>query len=509
MKQILNIDSDSFSTTVLQDVQKIRIQESDFENSVQSLPTDKKKESLKSDYPTYFEYSMGGNLKFYKEHLQQDFELEKKVSSIKNPRQQPRKTSHSDNDSEPESLRYSHKPQERVLPVVNTIAEEPELSFDDYSSIYQPEFMLNINSQSLAKEIPKHSLDERVYDENPADRRGKKEHKISSWSQDFIEESSPENVMEHVEVHIVNKSEVLPREKENFVLTKHHDDVFDYQSSLNSLKIKTNCKQLNNQEINRSKGNQEIKLIKSDKNNAGTKKQTASPKPRQPKAINSSVENRDTQTKNILSKESSPAQKQRFKDKSDDSAPPLRKPENIEIESRSKIKKPVERKEKSINSIQKKKFDNEKHTLRPVKKETLLPSFEKNEAQLSTRLSINPTVMFDNSDFVFDELSTVEKKLSEPKLVKDADFYPESPISEVSFFKTPCSTRHNSLETFEQLESECIKDSVEEVINCIFIVLVFWKRSHKTVLEAGGHSFPFIARVNKKGNKTSNIRQPR
>ena len=155
MKQILNIDSNSFSNTVLQDVQKIRIQESDFENSVQPLSTDKKKEPLKLDGPTYFEYSMGGNLKFYKEHLQKDFELKKKVYYVKNQRQQLRKTSHSDNDSEPESLRYFHKPQERVIPVVNTIAEEPELSFDNYSSIYQPEFMLNINSQSLAKRNPK------------------------------------------------------------------------------------------------------------------------------------------------------------------------------------------------------------------------------------------------------------------------------------------------------------------------------------------------------------------
>ena len=481
MKQILNIDSDSFSTTVLQDVQKIRIQESDFANSVQPLPTDRKKELLKSDYPTYFEYSMGGNLKFYKEHLQLDFELEKKGSFIKNLRQQQRKTSHSDNDSEPESLRYSHKPQEKVIPVVNTIAEEPELSFDDYSSIYQPEFMLNINSQSLAKEIPKHSLDERVYDKKPADKRKKKEYKISSWSRDFIEDSSPENVLEHAEVHIVNKSKNSPREKENVALKKHDGDVFDYQSS--SLKIQTNCEQLNNQEIvsiqNKGYGNQEIKTVKSDQNsNADTKKQTVSPKPRQPKVISSSVQYKDTQTKNTLAKESSSAQKQRFKDKSNDSALSLRKLEN-KIESKSKVKKPVERKEKSINYIQKKKFGNEKHPMRPVKKETLSPSFKNNEAKDKTnenvlsRLSINTTTMFDNDDFVFDELSAVEKKLSEPKLIKDADFYPESPVSELNFFKTPCSTRHNSLETFEQLESECIKDSVEEVTNYIFILLVF------------------------------------
>jgi hypothetical protein len=76
-------------------------------------------------------------------------------------------------------------------------------------------------------------------------------------------------------------------------------------------------------------------------------------------------------------------------------------------------------------------------------------------------LNIDTTTMFDNTD-LFEELEmTTEKMLSEPKRNKDAEFYPESPISELHFFKTPCSTRHNSLETFEQLESECIEGCVQ------------------------------------------------
>ena len=277
-------------------------------------------------------------------------------------------------------------------------------------------------------------------------------------------------MLEHVEVHVVNKSKILPRAKENVVSTKHDGDLFDYQSS--SLKLKTNSKQAHNQEIksvqNKSKRNKE--MIKSNKNNSVIEKQTISPKPRQPKAIQSSVENKDTLTKNTLSKESFSAQKEKNKNKSSDSVPPLRKPEN-KIDSKRKVRKPVERKENSINLIQEKEFDYDEPVLRTVKKEPLVSSFKDSEAKgktqenLTPRLNVNRTTMFGNDDFLFDELSTVEKKLSEPKLKKDADFYPESPISELNFFKTPCSTRHNSLETFEKLESECIKDSVEEVKN--------------------------------------------
>ena len=70
---------------------------------------------------------------------------------------------------------------------------------------------------------------------------------------------------------------------------------------------------------------------------------------------------------------------------------------------------------------------------------------------------------------MFEELGkAAEKKLSESKPKKDAEFYPESPVSELHFFKTPCSTRHNSLETFEQLESECIQERDKQVRNMHF-----------------------------------------
>ncbi len=496
MKQILNIDSDSFSTTVLQDVQEIRIQESDqFENSVQPLSNYPKKISF--NYPTYFEYSMGGNLKFYKEHLQQDIELENKVYSVKNPRQRLRKPSHSDNDSEPEALRYACKPQEKVTPVVNTIAEEPELSFDDYSSIYQPEFMLNINSKSLVKEIPKIGLRDRVNNKEMKDRRRTDKHKIASWSQDLIEDSPPENVMENLEVHVVSKPNDFPAAKQNVVLT-NHEDMFDYHSS--SAKTKRHSKRLENQEIepvqNTSKGNQGIKLVqdkskgnqemksvqdksrgneemkpvKIDKNKVGTKNKTVSLKTRQPKTIQGSDRSNVAEDKNILSKENSSAKKKNIVNHI---TPSSLKKAKSKKESKDRAKKTTERTEIPKKLIQTKQLDNNYESIcfkdTAANNETCV----KPQDDFVSRLSID--TILDNTD-LFEELGkAAEKKLSESKPKKDAEFYPESPVSELHFFKTPCSTRHNSLETFEQLESECIQERDKQVRNMHFGLISTFK----------------------------------
>lgn len=477
MKQILNIDSDSFSTTVLQDVQEIRIQESDqFQNLVQPLSNYQEKESFHC--PTYFEYSMGGNLKFYKEYLQQDLELENKIYSVKNRRQRLRKTSHSDNDSEPEALRYACKPQEKVMPVVNTIAEEPELSFDDYSSIYQPEFMLNINSKSLVKEMPKHALGDRVDKELMGNKRRNDKHTIASWSQDLIEDSPPENVVEDLEVRVVNKSMSLPAVKQNAVIT-NHEDMFVYHSS--SVKTKRNSKQLENQEMKslqgKSKGNQEIKSSQLDKNKICTENKTVSSKPGQPKTTQSRDESKVAEAKIILSKEKSSAQKKSIINHTTPS-PPCRKAE-IKKESKDRAKKSsAERIEKSKKLIHTKELDNKKYSSILSEDKNTLPDAENNQTSIESQdnflsmLSTDTTTFFDNVD-LFKELGTGEKKLGEPKLKADAEFYPESPISELNFFKTPCSTRHNSLETFEQLESECIEDIAKQVRN-IHASLIPW-----------------------------------
>ena len=480
MKQILNIDSDSFSATILQDVQEIRIQESDqFENSVHSHS--QKEESL--DCPTYFEYSMGGNLKFYKEHLQQDFEMENHVYSTKNQRQRLRKSSHSDNDSEPEALRYAHKAQEKVVPAVNTISEEPELSFDDYSSIYQPEFMLNINSKSLVKEMPKHGLGdnkERAKGKEIMDKVKNNEHKIASWSQNFVGDSSPENVAENLEVHIISKSNNQPAVKQN-ILSKSHEQMFDYHSPL--VKTKRNGKQLENKELEpvhdkskgmksvenksgenegmksvKSRGNQETMSVKRDQNK--TKNKMTNLKPRQPKTIQSSTES-NVGVKNISSNDHPSLKRKKIVN---NMTPPLLKKTESKKDSKDGLKKATERRKTSKNLIPKMESNSD---VSRFYEENSLPCAANNQRSVKPQenflsmLNIDTTTMFDNTD-LFEELEmTTEKMLSEPKRNKDAEFYPESPISELHFFKTPCSTRHNSLETFEQLESECIEGCVE------------------------------------------------
>ena len=479
---MLNIDSDSFSTTVLQDVQEIRIQESDqFENSAHSLSNYQKEESL--DCPTYFEYSMGGNLKFYREHLQQDFEMEDQVFSIKNQRQRQRKSSHSDNDSEPEALRYVRKPQEKVVPVVNTISEEPELSFDDYSSIYQPEFMLNINSKCLVKEIPKHGFeDNKGRDDNKGidDKMKNDKHKIASWSQNFIEDSSPENIAENLRVQIISKSNInLPSVEQNIV-SKSPEYMFGYSSSL--VETKRNGKQLknkdsepahekkkDNQEIksveDKSKGNQEMKLVKRDQNK--TKNKIVTSKPRQPKTIENSAES-NVKVKTILSKENSSLKKTKIVNHM---APLLPKKNEIKKGTKDRTKKTLEKMETPKKLLPNKELNSDPSV--PCQDKNTFPTTAnyqtsvKPQENFLSRLNMDTTSMFDNID-LFEELEmTTERMFSEPKQNKDAHFYPESPISELHFFKTPCSTRHNSLETFERLESECIEDSVQ-VRNAMF-----------------------------------------
>ena len=467
MTQILNIDSGNFSNTVLQDVQEIRIQEAGYENAIQSRSNDKKKEYL--DCLPYFEYSMGGNLKFYKEHLQHDFELEDKVfGSMNNLEPRVRQSSHSDNDSEPESLRYARKPQEKVMPIINTITEEPELSFDDYSSIYQPEFMLNINSQSLVKEMPKKALIENAYLKKAIDNKKKDKSADQNLCQD-ISDSISKTLVNNVEIHVASKSKVLPVGKGNDVLNKHEDCMFDYQSPL----VTTNTKQLEKPQIksklNKSTENQRLMSENFDKNTTfSIKNETTSFKL---KAVK--ITNNETTAKHNIN-ETFPTQKQ--------SKTPLDHTSSAPAKNKMRLKyraQMTDFKEKSKKLGQEEGYNSKNVVMPQLTRKNILPRSKNiqstDKAQVGSFLSDSEMnidmVKFNNKD-LFDELELTKQTLSEKTLKRSTEFYPESPISEVHFFKTPCSTRHNSLETFEQLESECIEQNIEQV-SVNFVIISF------------------------------------
>lgn len=468
MKQILNLDSDSFTTTVLQDVQEIRIQESNdcFENSVQ--PTFNYKKNEPFVFPEYFEYSMGGNIKFYKEHLQHATELENRIFPFKKLGQRLRKSSHSDNDSEPESQRYARKSQEKVIPAVNTISEEPELSFDDYSSIYQPEFILNINSETLVKEIPGNISGENVGRKKEEIKERKKSNKsnVASWSKNFIEENSPENAVENVDVHVKQtESKILPAVKQNTVFTNH--EVFTFYST--SVEETPKRKSRRNQDVaseeDKDSMNTHKKSVKLDKSQLSKKNSTKTVKIQNPRKIIQSEESNIIKVKAVLPNEKS-SQRKQDKDVLHSSTFPPRKAENRN-EKKDRVKKP-EKEEKSKELSQRKKFDSGKHILIQSSKDECLSRAEGNSASENKKgsflsrltISTTPNIFYDVD--LFEELETVEKTFREARK-KNETFYPESPVSEVHFFKTPCSTRHNSLETFEQLENECIEDGNNQV----------------------------------------------
>ncbi|XP_028393863.1 muscle M-line assembly protein unc-89-like [Dendronephthya gigantea] len=456
VKQILNLDSDSFTTTVLQDVQEIRIQETNdcFETSIQPTFNYTKNESFV--LPEYFEYSMGGNIRFYKEHLQHASERENRISPFKKLGQRLRKSSHSDNDSEPESQRYARKSQEKVIPLVNTISEEPELSFDDYSSIYQPEFILNINSENLVKEIPGNISGENVVRRNKEeikDRKKNNENNGASCSKNLIEENSPKNVVENVDVHVKQtKSEIVPPVKEDAFFTNH--DVFTFYSTSVEENPKRKFRKNQDFALEEDKDNKNTlkKAVKIGKSEVSRKNLTTSVKIQKPRKVIQSEESNVIKAKDVLPSEKFSHRKQ-DKDVLHCSTSPLRKAEN-RIEKKDRARKP-QKKEKPRDLSQLKKFDSEKHLLSRTEDNS---TSDNKKGSFLSRLNISTTpITFDDCD-LFEELETIEKTINDEPRKKDETFYPESPISEVHFFKTPCSTRHNSLETFEQLENECIED---------------------------------------------------
>ena len=133
---------------------------------------------------------MGGNLKFYKEHFMKDYLIAKSCSkshrSTTNssalgspPREQRNHTTNypalgclpreqrnrsiSDQDSDPEALRFSQKYQTHgtngdVMEQSNTA----DLSFDHYSTIYQPEFLLNVAQRPHQNHVIGDILEEHV-----------------------------------------------------------------------------------------------------------------------------------------------------------------------------------------------------------------------------------------------------------------------------------------------------------------------------------------------------------
>lgn len=554
VKQVLNIDSNRFITLVRQDMQEIRIQDLDqFQNSVQPLMN----YLTKCCFPTYFEYSMGGNLRFYKEHLQQDFELKNKLYSLKNSRQQLRKSSHSDNDSEPEALRYVLKPPD-TAPVVNTIAEEPELSFDDYSSIYQPELMLNINSKSLVQEAPKIAL--RDYNREIEDTRKNDRHlsKPSSWSPDLIDDPSPVRLLENLTVLTSNQKDMfenytssIQREtyarkkldskdkpsKENVEMRPVPDKTTEKKMSKNmSLQSQLNKKEqekkssedtsiggkkvmntfgekstlkqelrsvekkdksVNQNRIliqDKSKERDEIINLVQDKMNSAegkgkeeeqkkkpihdirqAKKESINKckavgcKPRQPNTLQRSEKYAKAGNKTVLKEKSSKQAKKEYINNPSPSPPNEIK---LKMDLSEKSEKKTESSIRSLlleNDMRAAYYD----TVRPQVKNTS-PSAIDNHS-----VSNSPVYMFSmDTNRIFDDVDLFEgleiacdKKLSE-QTDNDEEFYPASPISELHFFKTPCSTRQNSLEIFEKIESECIDlDNIKKVSDIFIHVL--------------------------------------
>lgn len=386
-KQILNVDSDSFSTTLLQDVKEFRIQESISENLTgTSLPETQ-------IWPTNFEYSMGGNLKFYKKHLKRDH-LGSKLPTVSYLRRQ-RNISTSDNDSEPESLRYSRKSLMPSTVDIITEEREAELSFDNYSTIYQPEFLLNIRSQSLVKQAP-NEIREAKQCEEITDSGKPKENRTSNISVEKpIEKRKPKaNKTDNISVKkpVEKRKPTLKSKRPAVANVIKEEEVFDYDGYT--------C----------SEGKENTKKDKY-------------PLRHDDRQHRNELFIKEEELKTIGNK--------------------------LETEKNKAIKKSKEKKFRTNTSVLA-TTDVVSGNVTENMAQDFFPSFNKHD-----------NVVRDNTNWTEEiNIRNENNFVGETRKHEATYFYPESPIAEVDFFKTPCSTRHNSLESLTGLEN-CGEESSE------------------------------------------------
>ena len=317
---------------------------------------------------------MGGNLKFYKKHLKQDY-FETKISHARYLRHE-RKISHSDNDSDPESLRYSRK----YLAPSNddVIAEEHdvELSFDDYSTIYEPEFLLNVKPQPMVQETTNPTLDTRQTNETREKRKTKENKKNTA--------ASFENGLS-------------PWSKEP--LTTGYDvkeqPVFDYYASIGERETSKNDELIQKQ--NSISSHNELVSEKKKIVRLKTEKKC---KFRQ----SSKIPNKKNEESHLRTSKNIPEASQTI---------------HVNVEENCKKHLSLRLHDKYINDIG------------------------------------------DDSGWNGEVKMKHNAKVEEDKDV--TEFYPESPVAEINFFKTPCSTRHNSLEILTDMKEDSEESSDKEV----------------------------------------------
>ena len=329
---------------------------------------------------------MGGNVKFYKEHLEQDF-FKRKIPTVSCLRPQS-KVSLSDQDSDPESLRYSRRIQSQNTVDVIMEEREAELSFDNYSTIYQPEFLLNVKSQPLIIKSSSKARGTRQVVETRDMRNVQENETISIAAKISLEE-----------IKVDRDSE--PSKPSNTVSGIDEQPVFDYDL----------CSYIPRKENTKAK------------------------------------EDKVPLRHNVI---------------------PCRKPliikENKFLESKPKK---IEKVKKLVKS---KILDKEQETEQNLgsnenfsKTNDILSMNINENSEENISLSFNKQNIFSSEDTFW----YCERKINDHDGVdsrKEAEqFYPESLKAEANFFKTPCSTRYNSLESFTDLEQNEPEDTSKEV----------------------------------------------
>ncbi|XP_046847095.1 uncharacterized protein LOC124440708 [Xenia sp. Carnegie-2017] len=456
-KQIVNIDSDIFRSTLLEDVKEIRIQENydDTEKNESYLISDENTKG--NNYPIYFEYSMGGNLQCYKEHLKKNFVLENKSRCAKDSEiQRSRKTSHSDYDSEPESLRYARKPQENMPHAVNAITEEPELLFDYYSSIYQPEFMLNINSDSFCDDLPLTLEPDNSGEEHTTIK--KKDERQEERQECFMDIKTPSSLENKDCVFMYTVEEFCPMGAQ---LTEQQNisSPVDYKVSL--------CHNVDEQEEDTKR--QKVEFLH-DKNRQRQKTKSSLETCLNPYKV------KDLRIPNVRWQNE---KNQLFKTETtaDDCDKTIQQNVNKEdylqqnkIDRTSPLLQEADRKKMTkagvIHNEQKDELSTEVLSEQIIKE---ISDLSESIIHEENNIALNDFVSFD------EELSSKRNGSCSERPIKEMEaalsskrngISSEQPISEISFLETTHRARHNSLEIFEMLERQCMNEEKKTIVEC-------------------------------------------